>query len=95
MGIRLSSDLNIRSGKHQARLHGNDSQLTMDFESLSSIRHLQSNLPTPIPVGGTPKSDPVTIKVRVKGTLVATAKMLDGRFSIKKHWLGIVRSLFH
>ncbi len=67
----------------------------MDFQSLSSIRHLQGQLPKPIPIGGRPEKDPVTIQVRVKGTLVATAIMVHGRFKIKKHWLGIIRSLFH
>ena len=95
MGIRLSGDLSIRSGLHHARLHGQDSQLTMDFESLGSIRHLQKELPKPIPVGGTPDTDPVTIQVRVKGTLVATATLINGRFMVKRHWLGIIRSLFH
>ena len=94
MGIRLSGDLKIRSGPHHARLHGHDSQLTMDFESLGGIRQLQGQLPRPIPVGGTPDTDPVTIQVRVRGTLVATATMINGRFKIRKHWLGIIRCLF-
>lgn len=95
MGIRLSSDLNIRSGPHRARLHGVDSQLTMDFDSLGSLRHLHRELPRPIPVGMSPDAEPIVIQIKVKGTLVAKAVMVNGRFIIKKNWLGILKSLFH
>tara|TARA_Y100000589_G_scaffold331925_1_gene387940 strand:- start:167 stop:370 length:204 start_codon:yes stop_codon:yes gene_type:complete len=66
----------------------------MEFESLGGLRQLHGRLPKPIPLGGTPDTDPVTIHVRVRGTLVATATMANGRFKIRKHWLGIIRSLF-
>ena len=94
MGVRLSGDLTIRSGSHRARLHGRDSHLTMDFDSLRSILHLQRQLPRPLPVNGTSGTDPITILVRVRKILVATVTMYAGRFSIRRHWLGMVRSLF-
>lgn len=94
MGVRLSGDLTIRSGSHRARLHGRDSHLTMDFESLRSILHLQRQLPRPLPVAGTSGTDPITILVRVRKVLVATVLMHSGRFTIRRHWLGMLRSLF-
>ena len=94
MGIRFSSDLHLKSGQHSARLHGQDSKLIMDFESLGSIRHLSTKLPKPVIAGRFPDTDPVSILIQVRGTLVATATMINGRFRIKKHWLGIIRSLF-
>lgn len=66
----------------------------MDFNSLGSLRHLQRQLPRPLTVGGTAKADPVVIVIRVRGIHVATVNMKNGRFTIRKHWFGIVRSFF-
>ena len=94
MGIRFSSDLHLKSGQHTARLHGQDSKLVMDFDSLGAVRHLHTKLPKPVIAGRYLDTDPVSILIRVRGTRVATATMTNGRFTIKKHWLGIIRCLF-
>jgi hypothetical protein len=95
VGALLNSDLKIRSGSHEARLHGQNSQLTMDFDSLSSIRHLQKQLPRLVPIGEPVSStfNPVTIAVKVRGRQVATVIMQEGRLFIRRHWLAIFRSL--
>ena len=95
MGVRLNSDLKISSGPHQARLHGEDSELTMDFDSLSSLRHLHNQLPRPLPAGRLADSafHPIRIAVRVREKLVATVTFENGRFTIRRHWLAILRCL--
>ncbi len=94
MGLRVSGDLTVRLESRRARLHGRDSSLTLDFDSLLFIRELHRQIPRPILAGRLPGSEPLTIVVRVRGVRVATVTMQDGSLTIRRHWIGMVRSLF-
>jgi len=95
VGLHLNSDLVFRTGKHKGHLHGRDSNLTMELESLGALRHLRQRIPRPLPVG-TSRSrllEPIRILVKVKGILVATVIYREHGLLIRRHWLGIVRCL--